>query len=589
MVISVRTLVILTLCFGLLNAQSGDGLAQAEIEDPDEQTSINTMLRNIFHPLNIELADSSKLRKAGFSMDGIQEILIWQSSGATMNAYKRLKKKLKRPDAKLLSGTFYSKDRTTKLILRQRLQYSASLDGWRLLSKGRFHIPGMDFIFLIEQDPGESQINDHTVLAVSSDRVPGLDRLTIGDFHIAWGSGLLLNQSSSRLGYSPGSLVRRPRLNITPHYSTRETDYYRGIAAEWKIKKTQWVAFASGRRQLGTWDDGVFNEDLDGIHPSGKIFELRTQQLLGLAGTYENHGVLLYMASLMDVSHAMHTNYELGLQWEVSHTQRIQLFSDDPNVLLGRSLAVWSYRMKMFQITAQYRHLPYPDPQNQASVPHLLGTTALSEEGLSVRLQVRPGKRMVLRYSLDMGESMNPSQLSDFQQAVQQKAQVQLKGGDRVWQFDWGVKRTGPEIPDDVWQATDPQTQITRLAGSLVQNFNHAFQYRLNLKVAANASSRSTLIQQRFFWVTDELRIIVGLVRYIVPEADLRLSIYESNVVESFSFFTAFNDGQRWFIYFSNHFNEQARMEFRLSQTTRYESPNYSKQLDFSFQLSVVF
>jgi len=89
--------------------------------------------------------------------------------------------------------------------------------------------------------------------------------------------------------------------------------------------------------------------------------------------------------------------------------------------------------------------------------------------------------------------------------------------------------------------------------------------------------------------VTDELRIIVGLVRYIVPEADLRLSIYESNVVESFSFFTAFNDGQRWFIYFSNHFNEQARMEFRLSQTTRYESPNYSKQLDFSFQLSVVF
>jgi len=89
--------------------------------------------------------------------------------------------------------------------------------------------------------------------------------------------------------------------------------------------------------------------------------------------------------------------------------------------------------------------------------------------------------------------------------------------------------------------------------------------------------------------VTDELRIIVGLVRYIVPEADLRLSIYESNVVESFSFFTAFNDGQRWFIYFSNHFNKQARMELRLSETSKYESLNYSKQLDFSFQLSVVF
>ncbi len=576
------------LFLGVLKAQVEDPALQTELEDPDEQVYFEALLQRIFHPLEIDLADSIALDGMGFSEKSILLIMEWQESGATISGYKRLKKKLMAADVELLAETQFSKDTAAKIAFRQRLQYSATLDGWRILSKGRVHWPGLDVILLMEQDPGEGCISDHHILTISTDRIPGIDRVTVGDFHLSLGSGLMLNQTSTRISYSPGSLVHQPRLRVTPHYSTRETGYYHGFAVEWRSRHYHTVAFASSRLRIGSSDSGVFREDLDGIHPSGKSYDSQTQQIMGLAGNFEYRGMTVYLAGLYDLSKSQDSNFEVGLQWQVGETQLIQLFTDKQEQLKSRSIIAWSYKLKSVQLAAQYRYLPVLARDADASVIRLLGSSATSEAGLSFRLQVRPRKKMVLRYTLDTGSSAQLTNLSDLREVVQQKAQIQLSGR-RGWQFEWGHKEAGPEIPEDVWQMEPSHSTINKFAVSLRQDMTSTFQYCLNLKVASNTIQKSILVQQRFLWGQDGVQLAVGLARYAVPESELRLSIYESNVKESFSFFTAYHDGQRAYIYIRKQVNHQSDVEARLSQTQSFESLNSSKQLEASFQLSVVF
>lgn len=68
----------------------------------------------------------------------------------------------------------------------------------------------------------------------------------------------------------------------------------------------------------------------------------------------------------------------------------------------------------------------------------------------------------------------------------------------------------------------------------------------------------------------------------------MRLSVYETSVAESFGFYTAFDDGDRWFLYLKQGVVNWFHIELKLVQTRSFEFPVSPKQLALSLQMSIV-
>ena len=572
----------------LLGAQSLDEIVVDETEDPDEGHYLNELLVTLFQPFNLEIADSSMLDSKGFSREAITSILEWQGKGASRSALKRLQKRLGESDKVLLQQISWEGKEGIGLNLRQRLQSGASSEGWRILQKGRLRSPWGNLIFLLEQDPGEARLSDHSILTLSSHRLPGFHQVMLGDFHVRWGAGLILNQQGFRSSLNPNSLLIRSPLAITPHYSSRETDYFRGIAGEWNLAGIKAAMFISSRKAVGVFDGVEFREDSDGIHPSGKQYNNFTQRFAGMAGIFEAGALELFSAVIFNPETKPAGQYELGMTWHISGSQLLQLFTDRYRLGEGRSIIAWSYKSKTVIYSIQYRRYKTTTPLSSGSVLALLGTSATNESGLAIRTQIRPNKQVLLRYALDTGFSSTLNDLKENNRVVQHKVQLFLKQTQRDWQLDISLKRAGPITPIDIWNSEINYDQISKLALSLSQKISPKFQYRLNLKTATNSSDKSMLIQQRLMLNAVSLKASIGFVRFIVPEYGLRLSIYETSLLESFSFYTAYEDGQRWFIYVERRFREQVDLEMRLAHSHLDQLPFGAKQLEVSLQLSIV-
>lgn len=583
-----RIIILTLLSLSLIFPQSDSESGYESVSDPDEQHHINTLLTSLFHPFNLETADSIQLSSKGFSSSAVDLLLEWQKNGNDIKQLRQLRKRLDKDDLALLNGTVQSKRNTSGLMFRQRLQYSVSLQGWRIVNKGRIKNGLGSLVFLFEQDPGEYAIADHSILTLSLDHLPNMQRLIIGDFHVSWGGGLLLNQKGNRPGLNPTSLVRQSRLTLTPHYSTRETNYFHGFAAEWDNHRSQAIAFLSRRSTRGSLQAGIFHEDSDGIHPSGKSFELKAYDNFGFAATTQLSQFQFYLGVLANEETRWKNGVELGIQLDLNPAQLFQIFIDSLSFRGSRSIVNWKYKSKTIEFAAQHRLISSQNSGSENSILFLLGSRAPSERGLSLRLQLKPRKQLKLLYSLDIAKSADVLSLSDIRQIIWHKAQVIHKVKHRVWQFDANVKVDGPQMSDEVWGSNIQHIKISKFAISLSENLSPMLRYRINLKTGFSEEQYSVLIQQRIVAYYDLLKVAIGYARYVVPLHDLRLSIYESGLAESFNFFTAYDDGQRWFIYIKYHNNDRVETEFRVVQSQSFQVPETAKQVGVAFQLSVV-
>jgi len=584
----VKRIAIFILIAVKLGAQSFEPNSIDESADPDEGHYLNELFATLFQSFDLEIADSSTLDDRGFSLEAISSILKWQAQGAKQSSLKKLEDSMSDRDSDLLESITWNGKRGTGLTFRQRLQTSASMDGWRTLHKGRVRSDWGNLVFLLEQDPGEASFSDHSILTLSSNRIPTFQQVILGDFHVRWGAGLILNQQGLRSSLNPNSLRIRSPLSITPHFSSRETDYFRGIAGQWTYSRVKGSIFLSSRQAIGVLNDTGFHEDSDGIHPVGKQFQRRSQRFAGMAGLYDAGSFIFFSAITFNPQLRPATQYELGMTWQINDSQLFQIFTDQSDFIMGRSILVWSYSSKPVVIAIQYRNYDTRIPLSSGSVLALLGSAATNESGIAVRTQIRPGKNVLLRYSLDTGFSAKLYNLKESDRVVYHKSQVIIRQAQREWQLDFSLKRSGPITPSDIWRDETKYMQITKLAVSIDQKISKYFNYRLNMKTASNSTNKSALIQQRMLVSAHSMKASVGFVRFVVPDYTLRLSIYESSLLESFSFYTAFEDGQRWFIYLKRRFRDQVDLELRLAHSRLDRQLMEAKQLDVSFQLSVV-
>ncbi len=480
------------------------------------------------------------------------------------------------------------KMRSNEMILRQRVQYSPSVEGWRILNKGRFFNRLGNFIFVIEQDPGESKLNDHTILTWSSRTVPGVDELIVGDYHMSLGGGLLVNQQGYRFSMNPTSLLRKNRMRIRPHYSSRELNYYHGIAASRSNEFFKATAFASKRKAIGTYDSGVFREDSDGIHPIDKTLSTKAIRMAGLAMVYTLRGVQFYSASLLSGELAPELGYELGFTWNIIDNQALEVYTNDIRAGRGRSLLSWSYRSGSVNLALQYRSYNTELPLGQGAAYSVTSSSASNERGISFRLQLNLTKGVNLKYALDQGAAHHLQSLVDLTSVKDHRLQLKFWNRHRELRLDIGQKREGPIILPLEWTTVHSYQRISKMGLSYTRRITKSLQYRLNVKLAQRGRLASGLIQQRLILKREGWTGGVGFVRHRVPESQLRLSIYESSIEESFSFYTAFDDGQRWFIYLKRKANERINLEVKLAKSHSDDVHAIDKQLAYSFQMSIV-
>ncbi|NQV43248.1 MAG: hypothetical protein HQ506_12930 [Candidatus Marinimicrobia bacterium] len=560
-------------------------LEEDELDDPDDTQYLDQLLTTIFQPFSMETADSSSLLEHGYSTEAVMAILDWQGSGGNLQILQR---KIHGGDLTLLKNDLKQGSQKTQIHLRQRMQYSPSLNGWRVLNKGHLHNRWGSVVLLSEQDPGERDLTDHSIVALSSQSIPWLDHLVIGDFHVSWGGGLILNQQGSRLSLNPGSLLRSKQSTIRPHYSSREVDYFHGIASSFSFGEAQGSAFISSRLVAGTMHGDQFTEDGDGIHPTGRILEYRRTNDLGFALETVASGMLIYGSTLYSPHASKHLAYELGLSTELGGSQKIQIYSNSLDLSNHRILGAWAYHSPALKVSLQLRHFTSDQIHSPGAIPTLMGAAASNEKGLSVRAQLRPTNKVQIRYAIDTGFSIDFHSSQDYRAIQQHKLQVNWKMAAGVFQVDFSQKNDRHNVVADNWAGELSNRRLTKVALSTTHLFLPRLRYGINVKSAFAQKESSFLVQQRLFWVKGNWTWAMGYVRFFIPDYTMRLSVYETSVAESFGFYTAFDDGDRWFVYLKQQVVNWFLLELKLVQTRSFEIPILPEQLALSLQMSIV-
>lgn len=556
-----------------------------ELDDPDETQYVEQLMERIFEPFSIETADSTALGKHGYSQESVELILGWQESGENLTS---LKKRIQGNDLILLKKDIKQGSQKTQIQMRQRLQYSPSLKGWRILNKGHLRGSRGSISLLSEQDPGESNLTDHSIISLSSQSLPWCDYLILGDFQVKWGGGLNLRQQGSRLSLNPGSLLQRGLSTIRPHYSSREIDYFRGIASCFSFAAIKGTAFISNRSIEGSMHGGEFKVDGDGIHPTGKNLVFRPSQHTGLALEMTTSGLHIYGSTIYNGPEQSKLAYEVGFSNELSASHRIQVFTNSLDVRNHRTMGTWAYFSPTLQVSLQYRHFVSSGALTQGSISTLLGASASNEKGISVRTQLRPRQKLQFRYGLDTGLSASAHSAADYRMIRQHKFQVSQTLDAGFLQLDYSQKKEVPVLMGDVWSGHFLKHTLTKGAFCFGHFFSTHLKYLVNLKTAFSQKESSFLVQQRLSLECGVWQVALGYVRFSIPNNTLRLSVYEPSVSESFGFYTAYDDGDRWSLYVKQQLAHWFQLEFKLTQTHSFDTPELPKQLGLSLQMSVV-
>lgn len=558
-----------------------------QLEDPDEYHYFDQLLEKMFSPFSIYTADSLALIKRGYSASVTSLILGWQNESGAHKDAEWLLKHLRGADKALLVKDLKMPIDLIRISLRQRIQYAPAQQGWRILNKGHVWNRFGHANFLLEQDPGETRLSDHAVFTFSSGVIPGFDNLILGDFQVNWGGGLILNQSGYRMNLNPRSIMHKKQLAIRPHYSVREIKYYRGIAGTFSRWSTQGSVFISRRKLLGAWKGGQFIEDSDGIHPAGKRYERHYENVMGIALERKFHTFRLFSAMLVQPEESTTVQYELGLSNLQVSPNSFEFFlnSLDPNN--QRILFNWMYTSKPIMISIQYRLYRTVNEISTGIVPTTLGTSATNETGIAVRAQLRPLKNYQIRFTLETGNPATTRSVWDYRQIKNHKLQVIKRYPKGVVQVDYNLKTESSLISGSIWEGAISELTLIKSAISVNHHLSSSLNFRMNLKSAFQNDDTGVLLQQRLSGAKQGWQWSVGYTRFTIPAFAMRLSIYETSLAESFAFFTAYDDGERWFIYLKHNIPKDIQLEFKLNQTRSFNSDSATGGLSVSFQFSI--
>ena len=154
----------------------------------------------------------------------------------------------------------------------------------------------LQFSVVADKDAGEPFFDslqpygfDHYSIQLTLRQISILNQLTLGDYRLNFGEGLALSQGFSLSYLNTDAIVKKRSYGITPHRSSSEIDYNRGIAANIDVFNTNLFVFASVNR-----NDYSGNLMTTGLHRTPHEIETKdstTTRMAGLHWAYDRKGL----------------------------------------------------------------------------------------------------------------------------------------------------------------------------------------------------------------------------------------------------------------------------------------------------------
>lgn len=103
----------------------------------------------------------------------------------------------------------------------------------------------LEFSFVGDKDAGEPLFMDYYSMQFTIRDIGALQQLTIGDYRLNFGEGLAIGQGFSLSYLNNNAILKNNNFGITPHRSSTEYGYNRGVAANVKLWNADLFLFAS--------------------------------------------------------------------------------------------------------------------------------------------------------------------------------------------------------------------------------------------------------------------------------------------------------------------------------------------------------
>ena len=162
--------------------------------------------------------------------------------------------------------------------------------------------------FVAEKDAGEAFLNDYhkgydyySVHAVLKD-IGKIRTLAVGDYKASFGQGLVISNDFTPSRSSILAQAERRNNGFRRHYSTNETDFFRGVATTVSLGRVDVSAFYSNRNADATVSDQTITSfKTDGLHRTPGDLDKKGNIRIETAGAnlrYSSTGVLIGMTAL---------------------------------------------------------------------------------------------------------------------------------------------------------------------------------------------------------------------------------------------------------------------------------------------------
>ncbi|MBA4852973.1 helix-hairpin-helix domain-containing protein [Emticicia sp. BO119] len=468
---------------------------------------------------------------------------------------------------------------------------------YRLSNSGNFQIG-----LVAEKDAGEKKYSDFYSFHIQLKNKGNLKNLVIGDYQVQFGQGLVLG-SGFFLGKGSEAVttIRRSNMGIRPYSSLLEGGYFRGLAATYRLKKTDLTTFYSYARRDANIDetDGEREEYFSSILTAGyhrtetemaRKNQLSEQNIGANATFHFNNGyvgaTLLHTQfdALLMHQPRLYNKFEFkGKQNTIGSTnftytwQNFNFFGEAARSSSGGIGLAGGWVAALTKQIEWAMHLRYYDKNFHSFYGNALaeGSRNINERGVYWGLKYSPKKNLTLsgfydRFSFPWLKYLVDAPSRGFDYLLRASCQINKKA---LLYAQYHAEYKGKNLPDNI---TPTDIVVNTIRNNILGNFDYTVNRTLKIqsRVQINtfqyeerAKSVGYAIMQDVEGSIKKLYLKGRIAWFATDNYDSRIYAFENTVLYAVSFPAYYGKGIRVYLTSRYALNQHLDLWLRYART----------------------
>lgn len=452
----------------------------------------------------------------------------------------------------------------------------------------------MQFSVVADKDAGEPFFDslqpfgfDHYSIQFTLKDIGIIKQLTLGDYRLNFAEGLAIGQGFSLSYLNTDAIIKKRTSGITPHRSSSEYGYNRGIATNIKILKTNLYLFASIDR-----NDCSTNLQTTGLHRTASELATKDSNLTRLFGfhyEYDNKGLqigtTMFYYDFKDSLHHQNREYQKyyfeGKQNSIYSLNASYLFK---HIRLFSELAMSQNKATAMifalQFTFGYKtnlSISYRDYDKkfQNHYSDAIGVQSHTANERAINISFAHRLNSLFRYYI--GSDFFHFPFSTYQTTPESngcklKSELTFTPSERA-EIRLGSKFTLRQKDDK----SSPSLLMTTnlLNNQITIRYTLGELLSIDLRAAHCISQSETYSDGYYFYIEPiitlpnlPLRINLRYSYFDTDNYDTHFSVYEYNLPMTFSSATLYDKGHRAYLFVRYDITKQLQLSFRYSITS---------------------